>query len=155
MRLAWLLAVLSTGCFDTDAAVFVEAQIDEASAAVEQSALATGLAGSFRVQFHLGPRASGPSDVELSGFFVTDADRAAIVDDLAVVPAQSFPVTVPVNGDVTVGAVFAAEDNLFPVETVEPLCAPGGIRIVGVFHDPLRGGSIDAASEAFSPTGCP
>src|SRR5690606_11817826 len=73
MRCAWLLLpLLSLGCIDTDAAVFVEARIDGAAARVEQSALATGLSGSFRIHFHLGPRASGPSEVALTGFFVTD-----------------------------------------------------------------------------------
>jgi hypothetical protein len=155
MRCAFLVMLLAAGCIDTDAAVFVEARIDETAASVEQSALATGLAGSFRMHFHLGPRASGQSEVGLSGFFVTDVHRVAIVDNLAVVTGQPFPVIVPVSGDVSVGAAFAAEDNLLEVEAIDVLCAPGGIRIVGVFHDPLRGGSIDATSEAFSPTGCP
>src|SRR5690606_21510067 len=126
-------------CIDTDAAVFVEARIDGAAARVEQSALATGLSGSFRIHFHLGPRASGPSEVALTGFFVTDADRGPIVDNLAAATGQPFPVTVPVDGDVTIEALFTAEDNELAVEAVDALCAPGGIRIVGVFQDPLRG----------------
>lgn len=158
MRSAWLLLPLSlasTGCIDTDAAVFVEARIDQPTAAVEQSALATGLSGGFQMHFHLGPRASGDGEVGLSGFFVTDAGGATLVESLAVATAQSFPVIVPIDGDVSVGATFSADENLLEVTAIDTLCAAGGLRVVGVFQDSLRGGSIDASSPVFVPAGCP
>lgn len=150
------MALLTGGCIDTDAAVFVEATISDAEGNVQQSSLASGIGGSFRVLFHLGPRASGPSEVALGGFSLTDAERAeTLLPTLEVSTTPGFPLEVPVDGDVAVQVTFAPDDNLLEPTALDGLCAPAGARVVGVFDDALRGGSVSVASEAILFVGCP
>jgi len=145
-----------TGCIDTDAAVFVEASISEPATTITTNSLGTYVGGSFQVGFHLGPRASGPSEVALRTFSLMSADQTTeVAPSLKVTTAPDFPVGVNVDSDVGVSVTYAEQDNPQPVDAVEQICGAAGIVIVGTFDDSLRGGSITAVSAPYSAAGCP
>jgi len=73
IALAALALTAGAGGVDADAVVFVEPAISGPSAAVTGGALGTQLTGSFRLDLHLGPRASGASQVSIRSFEITDA----------------------------------------------------------------------------------
>lgn len=142
-------------CIDTDAAVFVEGSVTGPALTVQSGALVTSVGGSFTIALHLGPRASGPSDVSLTKVSVADAARTVeLIASLGVRTTPDFPVTVPVDGDVLVNAIAAAEDNLLEEGAAEEICEAGPLVIVGVLDGGLRGGSITVVSEPFQPSGC-
>ena len=146
----------TTGCIDTDAAVFVDASIQDPSATVTPETLGTTLAGAFDVTLHLGPRASGPADVTLGAVSLLGADQTTtLVDVVAVETAPTFPVTVPVDGDVFVTVTFAEQDNLLEASAYDELCAVGSVVISAALDDALRGGTISVVSEPFALSGCP
>jgi hypothetical protein len=146
----------ATGCIDTDAAVFVDASISNPSATVSPETLGTTLAGRFDANLHLGPRASGPADVTLGTVSLLGADRTTtLVDVVAVATAPTFPVTVPVDGDVFVAVTFVEQDNLLEASAYGELCAAGSVVISAALDDALRGGTISVVSEPFAPSGCP
>jgi hypothetical protein len=147
-------AVGLLGCVDTDAAVFVDARIDSPSASLQMASLASGLSGGFSLNLHLGPRASGPSDVSLGNFSLKGANGTA-VDALAVSATPPFPVSVPVDADVAVQLTFAADDNLIDNADVAAVCAPQGLQLVGALDGSLRGGTFSVTSDPFVVGGCP
>lgn len=156
MSSRWLLiisALASTAC-DPDTAVFVEADLTNGNIALQSSSLGVGIGGSFDASLHLGDRASGPSEVQLRSISLASADRSQSYVDLQAVTDVPFPVTVNVDDTVDVTFSFNPDDNFGEASLADDLCS-GPLVIVGVFEGSLRGGSIDDATEAFTPTGCP
>ncbi|MCC6556687.1 MAG: hypothetical protein IT372_27315 [Polyangiaceae bacterium] len=159
MRLTFTIALAAAaltagaGCIDTDAAVFVEPAISGPSAAVTGGTLGTQLTGGFRLELHLGPRASGASQVSIRSFEITDAAQtAAIVSPLEAVTATALPVTVETDSDVAVEFTFDTGADLLPAEARDPLCAAEGIRITGSIQDSLQDGATPVASAVFQAT---
>ena len=154
--LALALASASLAGCDPDTAVFVDASIPTATLAVEQSSLSTAVSGSFIIQLHLGPRAAEAADVALGQFSITDASGGqTLVPVLGFTASPPFPVTVDVDSTLEVTATLAAEDNLVETGVLDALCAPTGIVVAGALDDELAGGTIDVASPAVNPSGCP
>ena len=154
--LAAIAALLLCGCPDTDAAVFVEPSIEGPAATLQMSALVAALDGSFTLNLHLGPRASGQSLAQLKQLSLTSQDRSAtLISPLEVTTDPSFPVTVEVDSDVTVAISFAAENNQAELSLVPALCDPNGIVIVGALDDSLRGATVPVASAPFQVQSCP
>lgn len=136
--------------------MFVEASIGSPSATIGSVALGTTLAGSFVLNLHLGPRASGPSEVRVQKFAIANAARTAvIVDPLEVSSATTFPVTVEPDGDVAVAFEFSTGKTTLAAETFDALCGAGGLRITGAIEDSLQDGATPVESEPFVPSGCP
>jgi hypothetical protein len=153
---AALLGAGLSGCIDTDAAVFVDATIVDASATVESSSLVTALSGSFTLQLHLGPRANDAAEVKLNAVSVTNPDRTVtLVDALGALPSQPFPLTVGIDSDVSVTFSAPADENQLEAAKAAEICGAGGLVFVVVLDDSLRGGSITPASDAVVPAGCP
>jgi hypothetical protein len=153
------LALLATtaGCdVDTDAAVFVEASIDSASAAVEVVTLGASLSGAFDLKLHLGPRASDAAKVTLGAFAIESADRTKVaLSPLEAAADRTFPVTVDVDSDVTVHFTFDTGDaELLTDDEVAALCA-GPLVISGTIQDSLQEGATPAVSSPFQTSGCP
>ncbi len=154
--LAALLALGMAGCINTDAAVFVEASIVDPVVTLQGSPAAMGISGSYTVKLHLGPRASGPSEVGLGAFTIMNASRdKTLIDVLKLVAKPSFPVSVAVDSDTLVSVSMSAEDNIQLVETTDALCQAGDIVISGALDDGLLAATINPVSEPFAPGGCP
>ena len=150
-----LLCALLPAC-DLDAAVFVEPTVEGASAAISASGLVTGLSGEIDLNLHLGPRASGPGDVTLRSISLTNADRSeTLVEAVGAVPNPVFPVTVGVDSDVAIRFDVPADENLLDADAMSTLCSAGDLVYVIVLEDALRGGTVSAASNPVTPTGCP
>lgn len=151
------LAALLSGCINTDEAIFVDASLRDANGTIETSSLSTGFSGSFAIDLHLGLRASGPSEVQLGGFSVQNADRTTtIVQVLKTTSQPTFPVLVsPSDDDVTIQVAFGSEDNLLDNTSQEDLCAPEGVVIVAALQGSLRGSTISPVSAPFPVSGCP
>ncbi len=144
------------GCPNTDAAVFVDLSIENPSAAVQTSVLATAVSGSFDLRLHLGPRATDSSEVTLRALSITNDDlTTTVVSPLAVTTDPAFPVTVAVDSDVVVNIEFAAADNEVEASAVDLLCDPGGIVISGAFDDSLEDALKSVSSWPFQVSGCP
>jgi hypothetical protein len=153
LALALPALAAGAGCVDTDAAVFVEASIASPAAAASGGALGTQLTGGFQLELHLGPRASGRSDVSVRSFEITDAGQtSSIVAPLEAVTATALPVGVEPGSDVTVSFTFDTGADLLPVEARDALCAPAGIRVTGALEDSLQDGATPVASEVFQAT---
>jgi hypothetical protein len=151
-----VLSGLMAGCFEADPAVFVEAEIDDASANVMSSTLVAALSGSFTLNLHLGPLADDAAEVKLNAVSLTNSDRTVtFVDAVGALPSAPFPVTVPVDGDVSVVFTVSADENELEVAKGTELCAAGGLTYVVVLDDSLRGGTIVPVSDAVMPSGCP
>ena len=146
--------MMASGCIDTDAAVFVDARIESPSATLQSATLASGLAGGFTLNLHLGPRASGPSEVSLGGFSMTGAAGTA-VDSLAVTTQPAFPVNVSADSDVAVQVSFDPNDNLIENADVPTVCAVQGLQLVAALDGSLRGGAFSVRSEPFVVSNCP
>lgn len=148
--LAAAALAVGTGCIDTDATVFVDASIASPSAAVTAATLGTQLSGGFQLQLHLGPRASGPSEVTLRSFEINNAAQTtAIISPLEAVTSVSLPIKVDLDSDVSVPFTFDTGADLLPSEVQAPLCDPGGLRITGTIQDSLQDGATPVASEIF------
>jgi hypothetical protein len=154
LLLAALAAPLS-GCPDDDAAVFVEASIAGPAATVEQETLGTVLGGGFDLLLHLGPRASGPSEVSVGAFALQNADQSqTLVPTLSLSASPSFPVEVGIDSDVVVGASFGTGDGLLPAAAYDEICGAGELVISGAIQDSLQDGSTTVVSSPFLPDGC-
>jgi hypothetical protein len=156
LRLALpVLALPLAGCPDDDAAVFVEASISSPAATVEQETLGTVLGGGFDLALHLGPRASGPSQVSVGAFALQNADQSlTLVPTLSLATTPSLPVEVGIDSDVLVGVTFGTGDGLLPVATYDEICAAGELVISGAVQDSLQDGSTPVVSSPFLPDGC-
>lgn len=156
LRLAATSLLLGlAGCPNMDTAVFVDPSVTGAKATVSAGALGTNVSGSFTLGLHLGARAADASTVKLGSFSIQSADRAkTILDPLPVSSDTTFPVTVEPDSDVNAAFTFDSGKSPLAAEVMDELCAPGGVRVVGVVDDSLKGGQTPFASEAFTPTGC-
>jgi hypothetical protein len=152
--LALALASLGAGagCIDeNEAVVFVEASIESPTAAVAGSTLGTELDGSFVLRLILGPRASGPSDVALQSFEITNADQtASIVAPLPVTAEAPSSLRVDLDSEVTATIPFSTGAEPKPAELRDQLCNPAGIKIAGTVQDSLQDGATPVASAVFS-----
>lgn len=149
------ITLLTGGCIDTDATVFVEPTVEGVSMTLEESSLAAAVRGGFTVRLRLGSRAADASTVNLRGFSVTDAARAGtVVDRLSVSASPPFPIIVGVDEEVVVTVSFDTTDNTFDPALADALCDPAGVVVVGAFDGSLRGGGVDAASAPVVVEGC-
>jgi hypothetical protein len=149
------LALLAAACVDTDAAVFVEPTVEGAEAKVAGGVLGVALTGSFHLKLHLGPRATGPSEVSLLSAKILDAQqKGEIIGALPVSSTTTFPVTVDLDSDVDVPFTFDTGKNPLPAELETALCDPAGVVLGGAIQDSLQTGSTAFASAVFHVTGC-
>jgi hypothetical protein len=157
--LALLLAVTPVlGCINTDPTIFVEPTLSAPAATVASSVLGTGITGgSFQLDLHLGPRASGPSTVTLGEFSIEDAAQTApIVPSLTVASTPQFPVTVGLDSTVDTSFTFGTGADLLAPSVAAQLCAAAGVVISATINDSLQEGKPTVAvSPIFHPSGCP
>jgi hypothetical protein len=145
-----------TGCVNTDPTVFVDASLADGTVTVAKGPLVSTVAGSFTIDFHLGPRAADTAEVSLGALSLVNADRSTtFVPSLAVVTAPAFPVRVELDSDVVVTVSFSAQDNQLQTATYDAICGAGSVVISGAFEDSLRGTTSTMASGAITPGGCP
>jgi hypothetical protein len=150
-----VLAGLSLGCINTDAAVFVEPQVTKPEATVSAGALVTGLKGSFQLSLHLGPRATGPSQVTLGAVEIRDAKgEGAIVAALPVTTSPELPVTVDLDSDVPVTCSFDTGAKSIAMEAKPRLCDAAGVKLGGTLEDSLQNHATPFSSAVFHVEGC-
>jgi hypothetical protein len=143
------------GCPNTDTAVFVAPEIAAPAADLSSSAFGIGLTGSFRLNLHLGARASGPSEVSIGSFEIVDAgQKSTIVASLPVETTTRFPVTVEPDGDVSVEFTFDSGTEPLPAELEGELCDPAGVVVKGVVEDALLNAPTPVFSAVFHVSGC-
>jgi hypothetical protein len=150
-----LVAFLASGCPNTDAAVFVDAEIEAGSVAIEPQTLGVALSGSFTLSLHLSARASGPSEVSYGSFSLLSADQSdTLVASLPLTASLASPVDVAPDATVTVELTIDMGSDLLDAGLVERICA-GPVVFSGVVDDSLLGGSTTAVSQPIVPSGCP
>lgn len=150
-----LAAALPACVADNEAIVFVEPSIEEPSVAVSKGALGATITGSFRLVLRLGPRASGPSQVTLQKFEITNADQSkSIVGTLETTADKSFPVTVNLDSEESVLFTIDLGGAVLPASAADELCGAGGLKIAGTIRDSLEDGATPARSAVFQPSGC-
>lgn len=163
MRSALLLSVLAAivccaalGCINTDAAVFVEADLTEPQIEVRDSSLAVGLEGKATLKLHLGPRASGPSEVSLLGVSLLGENaRSVLVESIAVRSEPSFPITVQLDDDRSAVLYIDGPNNVLSTDVKTTLCGAAAVVLQVVLDDGLRGATMIATSGPFGLSGCP
>jgi len=149
------LASSLLGCIGNEAVVFVEPSITAPEASVSATFFGVTVNGSFKLVLSLGPRASGPSTVELGSVAMTDADnKQSVVPSLSLISDKAPPFTVQPDSEVTIGMIFDTNGKVLPDETKTTLCAPAGVHIAGTIKDSLEDAVTPFASSAFKPTGC-
>ena len=149
------LPIFLAGCVNTDPSVFVDASLERASGAVQGGALGATVEGELVLKLHLGPRASGPSQVGLGAFAILDAgQKAAITSIVLGTSATKFPVTVDLDSDVTAALPYTLGSKTVPAETRAKLCDAAGVVFRGTIQDSLLGGSTPFFSAVVHPTGC-
>jgi hypothetical protein len=153
---AGALAVLLAGCAgDNEAIVFVAPSIEDPVVAVASQVLGTTLAGSFRLVLRLGPRASGPSQVTVQEFEITNADQTkSLVPTLETKADATFPVTVNLDSEEDVVFTIDLGGGVLPATAADELCGAGGLKIAGTIKDSLQDGATPVASPVFQPSGC-
>lgn len=150
-----LLALVATACPNTDAAVFVDADIQGGTVAIEPQTLGVALSGGFTLSLHLSARASGPSEVSYGSFSLMNADQTeTFVASLPLSASVPSPVDVDPDATVTVELTIDTGSDLLDAALVERICA-GPVVFSGVVDDSLRGGSTTAVSPPIVPSGCP
>lgn len=144
------------GCFaDNEAIVQVEPSIEQPAVTVSQGALGTGLSGSFQLKLMLGPRASGPSSVEIDSFELLSADQSkALVSPLEAKSSTAFPVTVELDSEQTLPFTIDLGAALLPANAYSDICGAGGVRIKGSIRDSLKDGPTPCVSDMVMPAGC-
>jgi len=149
------VALLLAACVDTDAAVFVAVAVDAPRAEVTTTAFGIALTGAFTLTLHLGPRATGASQVQLLSAKVLDAKQTGeIIGALPASTTTTLPVTVDLDSDVAVPFTFDTGAKL-PADLQGKLCDPAGIVIAGAIQDSLQSTSTPFASAVIHATGCP
>ncbi|MDC3980470.1 hypothetical protein [Polyangium jinanense] len=148
------LSSLLAGCIgENEDILFVEPRIEAPTADVKAGVLGATMTGSFTLKLVLGPRASGPSTVQLGAVAITDApNQQSIVSGFSLISTQPFPVTVQPDSEVTIDFEL---DETISQETADTVCLPAGVRIAGTIQDSLEVGATSVASDVFKPTGCP
>ena len=147
-----------TGCVSTDTSIFVVPTISSPAAAVASSALGTGItSGSFGLNLHLGPRASGQSTVTLGEFSILDATMTTpIVTPLDVAGDMTFPVTVAPDSDVITHFTFGTGNTTLKPSVAMALCASAGVVVSGAIDDSLAGKQDPVYSDGLpTSSGCP
>ncbi|MDC0740184.1 hypothetical protein [Polyangium mundeleinium] len=147
------LSSILVGCIgENEDVVFVEPRIEAPAADVKVGVLGVAVSGDFKLTLALGPRASGPSTVQLGAVAITDApNQQSIVSGLSLTSTKPFPVTVQPDSEVTIDFLL---DKMIPEGAVDALCLPAGIRIAATIQDSLEVGATSVASDVFKPTGC-
>jgi hypothetical protein len=146
---------LSSACVNTDAAVFVEPTVNKPEATVSTSALGVGLKGSFQLSLHLGPRATGSSQVTPESFTILDAGKkASIVSALPASTEVALPVAVELDSDVDIPFTFDTGAKPLESGTKAKLCDAAGIVLGGAIKDSLQDHATLFASAVFHPQGC-
>jgi hypothetical protein len=150
------LPLLLAGCVSTDPAVFVEAQLTSPEVAIGGSALGVDVTGKFVLAIHLGPRASGDSQVSLGAFSILDAGQKASLTTIELqANATDFPFTLHPDSDAAVHFVFDLGKKTLPADAKTKLCDPAGVVLGGTIEDSLKGGSTPFFSPIVHPAGCP
>lgn len=149
------LPLFLTACVSTDPTVFVDASLESATVAVQGGSLGATVTGELVLQLHLGPRASGPSQVSLGGFTILDAGQKAEITAIVLgASSTEFPVTVDLDSDVSATLPYTLGSKTVPAETQAKLCDPAGVVVRGTIQDSLLGGSTPFFSAVVHPTGC-
>ena len=144
------------GCINTDAAVFVEAELTKPQIEVLESSLAVGLEGQATLTLHLGPRASGPSEVSLLGIsLLAENAQSVLVESIAVRSEPSFPITLPLDSDRSAVLHIDGPDNSLSTNVKTTLCGASAVMLQVVLDDGLRGATTIATSGPFGLSGCP
>ena len=155
LRPLFALPILLAACVNTDAAVFVEPTIESPTITVAGGALGLTISGNFTLKLHLGPRASGPSQVSLGAFSILDAKQSAAITPLDIGSSSTqFPVTVDLDSDVSAGLPFTLGSKTLPSADKAKLCDAAGVVIGGTIQDSLLGGSTPFFSAIVHPAGC-
>lgn len=149
------LPIFLAACVSTDATVFVDPSLESATAAVAGGALGATVTGELGLKLHLGPRASGPSQVTLGAFAILDADQKAEITAIVLgASATEFPVTVDLDSDVSATLPYSLGSKTLPAEAKTKLCDPAGVVVRGTIQDSLLGGATPFFSAVVHPTGC-
>ena len=157
--LPFVLVVLSfglTACVNTDAAVFVEPSIESPTAVVKGGALGVTIEGTFTLKLHLGPRATGPSKVDLRDFTILDAKQSGTLAPIEISKSSiTFPTTVDLDSDVSSDLTFDVGAKTLTSATKTKLCDAAGVVIGGTIQDSLQATATPFFSPIVHPTGCP
>jgi hypothetical protein len=155
LRLLFTLPILLAACVNTDAAVFVDPTIETPVATVAGGALGVTISGNFKLNLHLGPRATGPSTVTLGAFSILDAGQKAAITSIQIGSTSTqFPATVELDSDVTAAMPFDLGGKTLPADAKAKLCDAAGVIIGGTIQDSLLGGSTPFFSPIIHPAGC-
>lgn len=147
-----LLPLLSS-C-NTDAAVFVDPDVEEPAVTVTKAALGTSLTGTFTLTLHLSARASGPSNVTVGAFSLKKTDGTTVlVDNLPYAADTPNPVAVAEDSTTTVKITIDSGSKLLDAAVHDALCA-GDVILAGVIEDSLLTTSTPVESDPFTPS-CP
>jgi hypothetical protein len=150
------LPLLLAGCVNTDPTVFVEPSLEDVTATVKGGALGATVSGAMTLNLHLGPRASGPSQVELGAFAILDAQQSAEITALTLGASSiPFPTTVDVDSDVSAALPFDLGSKTISADDGTKLCAKAGVVFRCTIQDSLLGGSTPFFSDVVHPAGCP
>ncbi len=156
LRLPVFFSVFAVSCINTDAAIFVEAQLTAPQLQLQESSLATAIDGSAALTLHLGPRASGPSEVSLlSVSLLADDQQSVLVEQVAVRSEPRFPMEVGLDSDRNVTLRIDASENLLAADAKTTLCGATALVLQVVLDDGLRGAALTASSDPFALGGCP
>lgn len=148
-------ALLLAACVNTDAAVFVEPTVESPGATLAGGSLGVSLTGSFVLKLHLGPRATGSSQVKLLTAKILDAKQEGeIVGSLPVSSTTAQPITVDLDSDVDVPFTFDTGTKLLPGELSAKLCDAAGVVLAGQIQDSLQASSTGFSSAVFHVAGC-
>lgn len=149
------LPIFLAACVNPDQSIFIEPAIKNATAFVGTHPLGTSIKGEFTLNLHLGPRASGSSQVTLGAFSILDSGQTAAITSVQIeATATEFPVTVDLDSFSFVALTFNLGNKLLPIEAKGQLCDPTGVIISGTIQDSLLGGSTSFFSKIVHPTGC-
>ncbi|MBK8251355.1 MAG: hypothetical protein IPK82_01635 [Polyangiaceae bacterium] len=149
-------AVVSLGCINTDAAIFVDPSTDNPALQVQSAALGTSVSGGFSLSLHLGARAADSSDVALQSFtLVTEDEKTVLVESLPLAASgATFPVTVEPDTTVDIDLTIDFGEDLVEQAVADAICNAGSVRFKGAITDSLRGTTVPVVTDAVVPTGC-
>ncbi|MFO0619561.1 MAG: hypothetical protein U0414_43640 [Polyangiaceae bacterium] len=146
--------VLGLSACNTDAAVFVDPDIEDPAVTVTKAALGTTLTGSVTLTLHLSARASGPSSVTLGSFALKKSDGTTVlVENLPYSADPASPVAVAEDSTTTVKLTFDSGAKLLDAAVRDAVCA-GDVVVAGVIEDSLLTTSTPVVSDPFTPS-CP
>ncbi|MEO5729914.1 MAG: hypothetical protein ABI134_04015 [Byssovorax sp.] len=149
------LPIFLAGCSDPDTTIFVVPAFGNPSAFVGTTPLGATIKGNFTLKLHLGPRASGPSQVTLGAFSILDSDQKATITPVQIgATSTEFPLTVDLDSFVSAELPFNLGNKLLPIEAKDQLCDPAGVILSGTIQDSLLSGPTPFISWIFLPTGC-